>query len=210
MIPFDLHSLWPSVIYLTPLALIFIFFFWKLYLHRIQKLENTQFARIDKRSPWIFWTKAIFFSIAWIAATIALMQPVGNGHYPEQALPQANIGKMNIPLEVKRKAHDVIFLIDASASMEVKDTREGKSRLDSAKEISDEIIRLLDGDNIALYAFTSKTTEVSPLTLDALYVRFMLSELGVNEGGFAGTDLTDALGTIHRKFLSKPTKRLKT
>lgn len=210
MIPFDLHTIWPNAVLLAPLALALLLLFWMLYQYRIRLLQKANFTYIDERSEGIFWIKSALLALAWIALTIAVMHPVGNGHYPETTAPQAQSTNNNVQLELKRKAHDVIFLVDASASMNIPDARQGKTRLDNAKEIGDEIIRTLKGENVALYAFTSRTTEISPLTMDSLFVRFMLSNIQINEGGFAGTNFTEALGTIRRKFFSTPSKRLKT
>ncbi len=103
--------------------------------------------------------------------------------------------------ERQRKAHAVVFLIDASASMEVSDARVGGSRFDQAKELVDEVISGLDGQSVAIYAFTSELTTVVPLTTDYLFARLMTRELRTNEGDVAGTDLLKALDGVRIKHL---------
>ena len=47
--------------------------------------------------------------------------------------------------------------------MSVKDTRTGISRLDEAKEIVDETVSRLKGENASLWAFTAEPTRLSSL-----------------------------------------------
>ncbi|MBA2727808.1 MAG: VWA domain-containing protein, partial [Parachlamydiaceae bacterium] len=207
MIPFDLHYLFPSAIYLAPLILLFIFAFWRLFNYLQRRIAETDFAMIILRSNLLFILNAILFSIAWLLIVAAFMQPVGNGHYPEGAAAKP---KLNQPLQLRLKAHDVIILLDASASMAIKDARQGKSRLEYAKSIADEIVSNLTGEAVSLYAFTAMPIELSPPTMDDLYVRFMLVEIGINEGGLAGTDIVETLSSIRKKYFSKPSTKLKT
>ncbi|MCH9633964.1 MAG: hypothetical protein S4CHLAM7_06980 [Chlamydiae bacterium] len=110
---------------------------------------------------------------------------------------------------MRRRASDVIFLVDASASMEIKDTRIKTSRLDFAKEIIEEVVSKLDGQNVALYAFTSEVTPIVPPTLDYFFTRMLLRSIKINEGDVAGTDLLEALELMSKKYLSGPEKRQK-
>ncbi len=207
MIPFDLHYLFPTAIYLTPLALLFLIGFWGLFRYVRALMTKTDFAMINPRSNVSYWIKASCFSLAWILFVAAFMQPVGNAHYPEGAAAKP---KTNQPIQLRRKAHEVIFLVDTSASMAIKDARQGKSRLEYAKDITDEIVSRLTGESAALYAFTSMPIELSPLTMDGLYIRFMLAEMSINEGGLAGTNIVETLTSIRKKFFEKTTNRLKT
>ena len=72
--------------------------------------------------------------------------------------------------------------------MAVVDTRVGESRLDYAKEIIDELVSQLDGEEVALYSLTSEMTLLVPPTNDYLYLRLMLHQVGYNEGDVYGTD----------------------
>lgn len=211
MIPFDLHYQWPSAAYLILFIFPALFCLWILFAYR-QKISFVK-EMILKRSSAIFWTKAAVFAGVIAFCAIALMQPVGNGHYPEGVIPMNKPQSLeNIPLKLKRKAHDIIFLIDASASMAVKDTRLQKSRLDYTKIIADEIMATLTGETVALYAFTSDVSQLAPLTLDYLFTRLMIKEIQFNEGGTPGTDIGNLLREIRSKYFSEkiPTSRLKT
>ncbi len=212
MIPYDFNYQFPQGAYLVVLSFLALFFLWKLFNYR----KKIQFPSelVHPSSSIIFTIKAIFSGVVIALCAIALMQPVGNGHYPKGKLPTKfqNLGSQ--PIELKRKAHDIIFLIDASASMAIQDTRLQKSRLEYAKAISDEIISTLKGETVSLYAFTSKVTELSPLTLDYIYVRISLKQIEINEGDIPGTDIKEALTDIRQRYfaqgLDQESNRLRT
>lgn len=109
---------------------------------------------------------------------------------------------------VQQEAHDVIFLIDASASMAAEDTRTKISRLKLAKDIVAETISLLDGQTIAIYTFTSELTKVVPLTLDYLYARLLLKQVDINYGDAAGTDYMEVLARLRsEELIVHPSKK---
>lgn len=175
------------------------------YRKRMHSAFNPE--RLLPRSRTLFWGKGIAFALAWIFATLALMGPKGNGHYPEEGTSSKKEQQEGV---VKRKAHDVVIAIDASASMGIKDSRNGMSRLDYAKQIADQLISRLQGDSVALYAFTYEPALLSPATLDTLYVRLLLRSLRINEGDTAGTSLTHMLEAFQKKFLARPSQKLIT
>ncbi|NCF70996.1 MAG: VWA domain-containing protein [Chlamydiales bacterium] len=88
-----------------------------------------------------------------------------------------------------RLSKEVVFLVDTSYSMSVKDTRQGVSRLELAKEVIDELVSRMSGEELALYAFTSEVSRIVPSTYDYLFFRLMNKQLDLNEGDVAGTDL---------------------
>lgn len=182
--------------YLLFLVPFFALFFAALYFYRNKKLAqlasaNVHARMIIPRENWIYWSKAAALSLTWILATLAFMQPKGNGHYPP-SVP----GPANTEAPLKLKAHDVFFLIDASASMAIADGRSGQTRFQHAKEIADETLSLLEGENASLYAFTSHLTKLSPLTTDYFFLRIMLSGMQIDEGGIPGTDFLTSLSEL--------------
>ncbi len=209
-IPQDLHYAFPEASYALFVVLFLAFLFWIYFLYRKNTLhlfsskENLPKLLI-KRPKSLYFFKALCFCLAWILAVFALMQPKVNGHYPEI------IAKTkNDPLMPKLKAHDIIFLIDASLSMNVQESSSGKTRLDLAKEIADEILSQLNGEAAALYAFTSVPTKMSPATLDLFFVRMMLRDISINEGGVAGTDFLKALQVINQNHFKEQKDKLTT
>jgi Ca-activated chloride channel family protein len=162
------------------------------------------------RSTATFWAKSAALACAWTLGTLALMQPQGNAHYPEENLTEkAKPGEQQL-VPIKRRAHEVIVLVDASASMATVDTRPGVSRLDYAKDIADQIIRRLDGQSASLYAFTSSVIRMSPPTWDYIFVRLMLREIHINEGETSGTNIFEAMAYMRDRFLKISSTKLKT
>ena len=106
--------------------------------------------------------------------------------------------------------HEVIFLIDSSASMTVPDGRLGQKRLDNAKDIADDVMSHLQGQSGSLYAFTSAVSKLSPPSMDYLFMRLMLRNMTINEGDSSGTDLKAALQYIHDNYLNPSTALTKT
>jgi Mg-chelatase subunit ChlD len=159
----------------------------------------------------------IFLCVAIIASTIGLMGPFrllpslspGTGSQILEEKVTAESEESNrVPLP--RLSHDLILLLDCSASMAVTDTRMNQSRLDYAKEIIDEVISRLDGQTVALYAFTSQLATIVPSTLDYLYARLSLRHVGINEGDAAGTDLMEALDAVMRRHAWGGEQRART
>lgn len=216
MIPADLHFAFPEGLYLFPFSIVLTALLWKLIhyrSHMIQKYfsKNVLDSIYEPRSLIHSLGKVVAYFLFWIFAMFALMQPEGNGRYAlegQKAAAGKREGGENV--KVQRKAHDVIFLVDASASMSVKDTRTGVTRLEYAKDIVDQIISRLRGESVALYAFTSDTTQLSPLTMDYLFVRLVLRSMKINEGGLAGTDLVEALSNMRDAYFSKVLPKLTT
>lgn len=183
--------------------------FWFLFLRRkeiLKGLSSSSYHQqlLIERGALLYWGKVLFFCITWICAVFALMGPKGNERYPIS--PTKETQKSTLKL----KPHEVILLIDASASMSVNDTKTGITRLDYAKEIADQIISELKGENVSLYAFTSKTLQLSPSTLDYLYARLMIKGIKINEGDTSGTDILQALQYLKNEYFSVPTSKLKT
>lgn len=219
MISGDLLYDFPFAGYLIFAVFLFLLLFRALYAYRQYHLEIFfPAAAPDRllvpRSPLIFWCKVGAFCAAWALLSIALMQPKGNPRYPEGAQPEetkaAPAGQQQDLTNVRRTAHDVIFLIDASASMSVPDARFGKTRLDFAKEIADEIASNLNGESASLYAFTSQPSMLVPPTMDYLYLRLLLRQVQINEGDVAGTNLTTALREVKKQNYPTPTRKLHT
>lgn len=205
----DIQYAFPQAAYLFLLVALILL----LFIHAFRAVRNTVkgFARPDlvgqlvvPRSRTLFAAKSISLCLSWVCAVFALMQPIGYGQYPqEMTIPAAETpAGQSLKVRQRRAAHEVILLIDASASMTVSDTRSKNSRLENAKEIADAIISRLKGDSVSLYAFTSEATPMVPSTRDYLFTRLALRDLKINEDGFEGTDFTTTLKDITSHYFS--------
>lgn len=206
----DLYYNFPEAAYLIFIVLLFLFLFWIFYRYRMKILasysSSEKFSELALPQPTsTYWIKTAGYCLAWLCLCLALMQPKGNARYPQEAL-QA---KKSINA-LRLKPHEVIFLIDASASMSVPDGRLGLARLDNAKDIADQVMSRLKGQSGSLYAFTSEVSKLSPPSMDYLFMRLMLRNLSINEGDVNGTDLKAALRYIQENYLKQKTPFIKT
>lgn len=209
----DFFYEYPEAAYLIPLVLLLIALYGYLYDRRRKFLEafaddSVRKRVVAKRSLISFILKVAFICIAWILAALALMDPQGNARYPEEMLAELNKNK-ELPA-LRRRQHEVAFVVDTSRSMDVKDMRTGQSRLDFAKDVADETIRELKGDTISIYTFTASGSKLVPSTLDYIYARLLLKSLMTNDEGEGGTSLTGALQRVMRDFKELPNDTLKT
>ncbi len=156
---------------------------------------------ITSRSPILTYTKMMGWTFIWIFICLALMQPFGNVRYSSLAPPSP---KSLTQVKSHLIPHEVIFLIDTSASMRVPDGPEGETRLDEAKVIMEDIIRQLRGQTISLYAFTSELSAVVPPTLDYLFIRLSIKELHIDEGDIGGTRFAPVLKSLREQAFPKP------
>ncbi len=214
MIPQDLDYLFPQAAY--AFFFTFLFFWLALSLFNYRQKFLTSFTNISllkqmvyPRSSLLYWLKMAAFILAWIFCLIALMQPQGNAHYPKETInPVA--AKSEILGKQRKKSHDVILLIDTSASMNVQDGEVTKSRLVFAQELADQLISHLTGERVSLIAFNSGIVSLSPATTDYLFVRLLLKQIKINEGERSGTNFFNLLTALQEKFAQAVPSTLKT
>lgn len=171
------------------------FLFWWLQRHREEVLKRLCGGVLGemltkRRSTLLMLFKTLLFSLSWMLATLALMDPYEMRGGPDQES-QGHLSQRNLPR--KRKAQDVILLMDVSASMTITDGPAGSTRLDFAKQIADDIVARLRGQSVALTAFTSELVSEVPPTWDYLYTRLMIRSLNINASDTAGTDFLQVL-----------------
>lgn len=153
--------------------------------------KGTLQRMIVPRSRLKSWFQIGFLCLAWIFATFALMQPRGNSRYSPEASEKVTESSI-------RYQERIVLVVDASESMTVMDGRGGQTRFAQAKEIADLLLGELHGEPVALLAFTSDLTPLSPPTTDYLYVRLMLRNMQINEGNVSGTDFTRMLKQLNQ------------
>ncbi len=193
---------YPQAAWIAVLACLIFFLQHHLKKDRTKRLHTYTSSKlmsklIFERSNLIDLMKRIAWVVIWILACLALMGPEGNIRY----LPTGQSGKKS---SQSQQTHEVIFLVDTSASMSVPDGPHGMTRLEEAKEIMQDIVSQLQGVSLAVYAFTSELTPLVPTTLDYLFTRIMLRELQINEGDVGGTLFVPVLEQLKDKILSDP------
>ncbi len=92
---------------------------------------------------------------------------------------------------VQRRGLDLVVCIDTSHSMLVRDVR--PDRLSRALREVGGLIDRLEGDRVALLAFSGDAREVAPLTHDRTTLRALLERVTPDDNVVGGTDLGAAL-----------------
>jgi Ca-activated chloride channel homolog len=153
---------------------------------------------LTARSPLLRYTKIVGWGIVWTLACLALMEPFGNIRYsslssrsPSATQPHA------VP-------HEVIFLVDTSASMRVPDGYNSQSRLETAKSIMEDTLSQLHGQTVSLYAFTSELSSIVPPTLDYIFTRLMINDLHIDQGDVGGTRFAPVLAALKQQAFPEP------
>ena len=172
--------------------------------HQIQAYASESLIShlLVPRSSQLTYTKIGGWICIWGLICLAGMEPFGNIRYSSlthsDSNPQAHA--QVIP-------HEVIFLVDTSASMGVPDSPEGETRLEESKVIMEDIIRQIRGQTLSLYAFTSELSAVVPPTVDYLFIRLSIKELHIDEGDVGGTRLAPVLTALQQQVFPQPSSK---
>lgn len=205
--PVDFFYAYPLAVFFLFANAVFFFLFFALAAYRRRQMQRFAYG-MQQRSTACYWIQSTLLMVAWGCGVLALMDPKGNPQYPE-----GKKGGRNHRIETEtspmRRPKEVIFLLDDSASMAVKDMRTGRSRLENAKETIDQLVSRLDGETVALYTFTSEADKLVPSTTDYIYIRLLLRNLEVNNGDTVGTDINKALKTAVEDYRDMPMQAYK-
>lgn len=93
--------------------------------------------------------------------------------------------------EVRGQGLDLVVCIDTSRSMLARDV--GPSRLERAKREVSGLLERLEGDRVALVAFSGDAREVAPLTHDVNALGLLLERISPADNRRGGTNLSSAL-----------------
>jgi hypothetical protein len=195
---FYAKPVWSFLFALLPLIFL-LYFSLERYRAKVAKklnARNPESANCVRRSRRFFWLRVFFLLQVVTFLILALMQPVE----PLEKIADS---------EKKEGVHldEVVCLLDTSASMLVQDASFHKSRLERAKEIINHLAESISGAHLSLYTFTSSLENSVPATLDYLYFRIVLADIGINEPGSAGTDFYTLFMKMKEKYVHSTTKK---
>jgi Ca-activated chloride channel family protein len=182
------ESRWLWLLWLVPLLLAF-----NLFVSRAKARALARFAdagMLERLSSGVSrprqLLKAALILIALAACLLALAQPRWGFTWQE----------------VKRQGVDIVVALDVSDSMLVEDAGGGGSlsRLERAKREIVDLLRLMEGDRIALIAFAGTAFVECPLTLDYGAAEIFLDAFDTDLIPVKGTDLGAALRTAVSAF----------
>lgn len=190
------------------IALLIPFFLGQFALSRYRKKMESAYTTpallsrlLIPRSPLFRYTKIVGWGLIWILTCLALMEPFGNVRY--SSLP-ANSPSSTEPAIV---SHEVLFLVDTSASMRVPDGNNHQTRLENAKNLMTDLLLQFRGQTVSLYAFTSELSQVVPSTLDYIFTRLAINDLHIDQGDVGGTRLAPVLTALKQEVFSTPTSK---
>lgn len=172
-----------------------------LYIHLGRyKKQNAVLHYASENTPkgffevsWIgFYAKAVCLIVSWALLSIAMIEPLEM--HKESSLKAFAAAPVQ----------EVIFVLDASASMNAEDASLSASKQTSrfyrAKEIIEQIVEKLAGVNVTLIAFSGAPELLVPPTQDYLYFRILLDGCRINEPEVTGSNflaLFDFLGKCY-------------
>jgi hypothetical protein len=197
------HPLYLQMLWLIfPILLLYVFLFkWRID-RSMQLYGSFHFAeRLTREKSSISgWLRVALLLTAWMLATFAMAGPRGNPRYPQKmAETEAHELFFRLPKQ------EIAFVMDASASMTVKDTRTGLSRFDQAKDFAKKILlKLPAGLTVSLHAFTSEEMVISAATQDYFFIRMMIDDLHINEGETSGTLFAPVVQFMKALLQKKP------
>lgn len=197
MIPNDLTFSFFSAIVMVSFLVPFIFGQWRLFYLRRELTNAFGTLKVREqllvpRSRFFNQLKVLAFSIAWTLFIIALMGPIG--HFRLREMP-------DVSQTTSIASHELVLIIDASASMGVPDGTGKETRFDEAKAILQDLVEQQQATTISLYAFTSVLTPIVPPTLDYLFLRLAIKDLQINEGDAEGTNIEKSLKSLYEKII---------
>jgi len=100
--------------------------------------------------------------------------------------------------QIERRGVDIVIALDCSRSMLATDIQ--PNRLDRAKREIFDLLNMLEGDRVALVAFSGTAFLQCPLTVDYQAFNLFLDVLGPDYLPVGGSDLAAALATAREAF----------
>ena len=162
---------------LVPLVLLLYWRFDRLQRRRVLAFSlarDTDAALFGVSRP-LLWSKRLVFSLAVLAACVALARPLGSMQMQES----------------ERRGTDMLFAIDTSRSMLTPDVK--PDRLARAKLAVEDLIEHLNGDGVGLVAFAGEAFLQAPVTTDYDAFRETLESLDTHTIALGGTDIAAAI-----------------
>jgi Ca-activated chloride channel family protein len=209
-----------NLIFEFPQAIFFLFLvlpllFLQIYLLKYRQKKTEAFTShkassnlLIPRSHFFSWIKIVCLCLGWVLACLAWMDPQGNFRY--LSFTGQSSTQNNKHLTKRDPSHEIVLLVDTSASMDVKDDPNKPTRLEQSKDIMDDLVASLTGQTLSLYAFTSVLTPLVPETHDYLFTRMMIKSLSINEGDVEGTNFETSLISLKEKLFQAPQNKLFT
>lgn len=177
----------PEALFLLALSALPVLLGWRLSRWRRQSLDAflhpaRRPAFLGDHDPRGARRRQLLAAALLACGALALAQPTW-GHFPRRVL---------------ARSIDLVVCLDCSRSMLARDVK--PSRFERMQRELRSLLERLEGDRIALLAFSGDVREVAPLTRDRAVLGELLDELDMADNQLGGTDLGAALERALRLF----------
>ena len=188
-----LTLLWPLVLILAPLPLIYRY--WRKPIkHSLNALRApTMLALVTpdstplKSSTWLTTGLKIILFLCWLCTLLALSRPQWFGD----------------PVPLPTSGRDLLLAVDISPRMRQRDMRIGGqivNRLVAVKSVVGEFVAQREGDRLGLILFGEQAYLQTPLTFDRKTLQTLLYEAQLGFAGSNGTAIGDAIGLAVKRL----------
>ena len=188
-----LTLLWPLVLILAPLPLIYRY--WRKPInHSLNALRAPAMLALVtpdstplKSSTWLTTGLKIVLFLCWLCALLALSRPQWVGD----------------PVPLPTSGRDLLLAVDISPSMRQRDMRVGGqivNRLVAVKSVVGEFVAQREGDRLGLILFGEQAYLQTPLTFDRKTLKTLLYEAQLGFAGSNGTAIGDAIGLAVKRL----------
>ena len=188
-----LTLLWPLVLILAPLPLIYRY--WRKPInHSLKALRAPAMLALVtpdstplKSSTWLTTGLKIILFLCWLCTLLALSRPQWVGD----------------PVPLPTSGRDLLLAVDISPSMRQRDMRIGGqivNRLVAVKSVVGEFVAQREGDRLGLILFGEQAYLQTPLTFDRKTLQTLLYEAQLGFAGSNGTAIGDAIGLAVKRL----------
>ena len=189
--------LWPLVLILAPLPLIYRY--WRKPINQsLNALRAPAMLAIVKSqssplksSSWLANSLKILLFLCWLCALLALSRPQWIGD----------------PVPLPTSGRDLLLAVDISPSMRQRDMRIGGqivNRLVAVKSVVGDFVEQREGDRLGLVLFGEQAYLQTPLTFDRKTLKTLLYEAQMGFAGSNGTAIGDAIGLAVKRLEDRP------
>jgi len=192
-------SFWDFLILPTLASVVVFLYVWlfrwrKKRAHQFSK--NQQFLENTGRNRFAYSLYVASISLALVFLYLAWFMP---SFYRDRILIKPILSHEEIQSQAQN-FDEVVFAVDVSASMDVSDASENKTRLLRAKEIIKSVTEAFSGIHISLVAFQGDAVLQVPKTLDYFFFWIVLDTLSGQDTKSGGTSLINLKQFIEKQY----------
>ena len=172
-------------------VIVVLHFIWTRRGGRTVIFSTSDIFRRTRKGNLSFWHRELVSILRVVAIALIIIAA---------SRPQYGRGEEKIVTE----GVDIALCLDVSGSMLAEDFQ--PSRLAAARDVVKEFVKQMEGNRLALVAFSGKSLTQCPLTTDYNIIAQLLDEVDTETVPLNGTAIGDAIGNAVNKFFDKKSK----